>query len=166
MTTAERPWSATVRLEEIGETGRHVELEASEPVRAALAKPAGVDAIERLVARFNLTRRGRDKVHVSGEVSGTVRQDNATGALVADAAVEVLKSGTLITDTDPANVVGTGKTDASGAFKIAFLLPGTYELRATPPSTLTATYNAVLKSPVTISTGAEASGNLLVLPHK
>ena len=74
MTTAERPWSATVRLEEIGETGRHVELEASEPVRAALAKPAGVDAIERLVARFNLTRRGRDKVHVSGEVSGTVRQ--------------------------------------------------------------------------------------------
>jgi hypothetical protein len=74
MTTAERPWSATVRLEEIGETGRHVELEASEPVRAALAKPAGVHAVERLVARFDLTRRGRDKLHVSGEVSGTVRQ--------------------------------------------------------------------------------------------
>lgn len=74
MTDAEHPWSATIRLDEIGETGRHVELEASEAVRAALAKPAGVDAIERLVARFDLTRRGRDRLHVSGEVSGTVRQ--------------------------------------------------------------------------------------------
>jgi hypothetical protein len=74
MTHSERPWSATVRLDEIGETGRHVELEASEAVRAALAEPAGVDAVERLVARFDLTRRGRDRLHVSGEVSGTVRQ--------------------------------------------------------------------------------------------
>jgi hypothetical protein len=74
MTTTERPWSATIRLEEIGDAGRHIELEASEPVRAALARPAGVDAVERLVARFDLTRRGRDKLHVSGEVSGTVRQ--------------------------------------------------------------------------------------------
>lgn len=74
MTSAERPWSATVRLDEIGETGRHVELEASEATRAALAKPAGVDAVERLTARFDLTPRGRDRVHVSGEVSATVRQ--------------------------------------------------------------------------------------------
>lgn len=74
MTSPERPWSATVRLDEVGETGRHVELEASEATRAALAKPAGVDAVERLTARFELTRRGRDRLHVSGEVSGTVRQ--------------------------------------------------------------------------------------------
>jgi hypothetical protein len=74
MTNTERPWSATIRLEEIGDTGRHVELEASAAVRAALAQPAGVDAIERLVACFDLTRRGRERLHVSGEVSGTVRQ--------------------------------------------------------------------------------------------
>ena len=74
MSDTERPWSATIRLDDIGETGRHVELDAGEAVRAALAKPAGVDAIERLVARFDLTRRGRDRLHVSGEVSGTVRQ--------------------------------------------------------------------------------------------
>lgn len=75
MTDTERPWSATVRLDEVGgEAGRHVELEASEAVRVALAKPAGVDAVERLVARFDLTRRGRDRLHVSGEVNGTVRQ--------------------------------------------------------------------------------------------
>ena len=74
MTTAERPWSATIRLDEVGETGRHIEIEASEATRAALAKPAGVDAVERLTARFDLTRRGRDGLHVSGSVSGTVRQ--------------------------------------------------------------------------------------------
>jgi hypothetical protein len=74
MSSVERPWSATVRLDEIGEAGRHVELEAGEATRAALAKPAGVDAVERLTARFDLTRRGRDRLHVSGAVSGTVRQ--------------------------------------------------------------------------------------------
>jgi uncharacterized protein DUF177 involved in 23S rRNA accumulation len=74
MTNTERPWSVVIRLDEIGETGRQVELEASEAVRAALARPAGVDAIERLVARLDLTRRGRDRLRVSGVVSGTVRQ--------------------------------------------------------------------------------------------
>jgi hypothetical protein len=74
MTSPERPWSATIRLDEIAETGRHVKLEASEEVRAALAKPAGVDAVERLIARLDLMRRGRDRLRVSGEVSGTVRQ--------------------------------------------------------------------------------------------
>ena len=74
MTETQRPWSATIRLDDVGEKGRHVELDAGETVRAALAKPAGVDAIERLVARLDLTRRGRDRLHVSGEVSGTVRQ--------------------------------------------------------------------------------------------
>jgi hypothetical protein len=74
MTDTERPWSAIVRLDEVGEASRQVELEASPAVRAALAKPAGVDAVERLVARLDLTRRGRERLHVSGQVSGTVRQ--------------------------------------------------------------------------------------------
>ena len=74
MTVAERPWSAAVRLDEIGETGRHVELEASETTRAALAKPAGVDAVERAIATFDLTRLGRDGLRVSGSVRATVRQ--------------------------------------------------------------------------------------------
>jgi hypothetical protein len=74
MADAQRPWSASIRLDEVGETGRHVSLEANEATRAALAKPAGVDAVERLVAEFDLTRRGRDGLHVSGIVSGTVRQ--------------------------------------------------------------------------------------------
>ena len=74
MTVAERPWSAAVRLDEIGETGRHMQLEANEATRAALAKPAGVDAVERAVATFDLSRRGRDGLRVSGAVRATVRQ--------------------------------------------------------------------------------------------
>lgn len=72
--TAERPWSVTVRPDEIPELGRHIEIEAGAEVRAELAKPVGVDAVERLAATFDLTRRGRDGLHVRGRVTGTVRQ--------------------------------------------------------------------------------------------
>src|ERR1044072_1963174 len=74
MEQSERPWSATVPLHEIPATGKRVALEASAEVRAALAKPAGVDAVERLVAQFDLTPRGRDGLHVGGYVRATVRQ--------------------------------------------------------------------------------------------
>lgn len=74
MTTAERPWSATVRVDDVPETGRRVELEASEDTRAALAAPAGVDAVEHLTAAFDLTRRGDDGLHVTGRLNATVRQ--------------------------------------------------------------------------------------------
>ena len=74
MAAAEIPWTAIVRLDEVGETGKHVELEASEATRAALAKPAGVDTVERAVAWLDLTRRGRDGLRVSGVVRATVRQ--------------------------------------------------------------------------------------------
>jgi hypothetical protein len=71
---SERPWSVTVRLDEVPESGRHVVLDASEETRTALAAPAGVDAVERLIATFDLSRRGRDGLHVEGRVSATVRQ--------------------------------------------------------------------------------------------
>ena len=71
---AERPWSVTVRLDEVPEAGRRVELEASAAAREELAKPVGVDAVERLSASFTLARRGRDGLHVGGRVSATVRQ--------------------------------------------------------------------------------------------
>jgi hypothetical protein len=68
------PWSVSVRLDEIPDLGKHVVLTASDEVRAALAKPVAVDAVERLVAEFDVTRHGRDSVHVSGVVRATVRQ--------------------------------------------------------------------------------------------
>jgi uncharacterized protein DUF177 involved in 23S rRNA accumulation len=70
----DRPWSAVVRLDEVPELGRHVALEASADVRAALALPLGVDAVEEATARFDLARRGRDGLHVGGSVHARVRQ--------------------------------------------------------------------------------------------
>jgi hypothetical protein len=69
----ERPWSVMLRLDQIPQSGR-IEIEADAATRAQLARPAGVDAVERLVARFDLTPRGRDGLHVGGSVSATVRQ--------------------------------------------------------------------------------------------
>jgi hypothetical protein len=69
----EFPWSALTRLNEIPESGLQVRLEAAPEMLAVLAKPAGVDAVERLVAEFDLTPRGRG-LHVGGRVVATVRQ--------------------------------------------------------------------------------------------
>lgn len=99
---------------------------------------------------------------ITGRATGTVRGDNATGAVVAGATVEVLKAGTLITDTDDANIVASSVTDASGNFTFAFLLPGTYVLRATPPSG--STYKpALLTGGFTVTTGQTTSGLTLIV---
>jgi hypothetical protein len=71
---SETPWSVSVRLEDVPETGRHVELSAGETERAAVAQAAGIDGIDRLEAAFDLARRGSDGLHAVGRVSATVRQ--------------------------------------------------------------------------------------------
>jgi hypothetical protein len=71
---SEHPWSVTVRLGEVPETGRHVDLEADAAARAAVAKAVGVEAVEALSASFDLTRRGRDSLRAVGTVRASVRQ--------------------------------------------------------------------------------------------
>jgi hypothetical protein len=73
-TDTAHPWSAAVRLDEVPETGRHVDLEAGEDVRAAVARAVNVEAVEALSATFDLTRRGRDGLRAVGEVRARVRQ--------------------------------------------------------------------------------------------
>jgi hypothetical protein len=101
-------------------------------------------------------------IDVTGSASGSVHGDNATGPVVVGATVEVLKAGTLLTDTDDANIVATTTTDATGNFKFGFLLPGTYALRATPPSGSVYTA-ALLSGGLTVTTGHETSGLVVVL---
>jgi uncharacterized metal-binding protein YceD (DUF177 family) len=72
--SSEHPWSVMVRLDEVPEGGRHVALEASAAVRAAVAKAANVGAVETLSAVFDLTRRGRDGLRAVGSVRARVRQ--------------------------------------------------------------------------------------------
>ena len=99
---------------------------------------------------------------ITGSASGTVRGDNATGPVVADATVEVLTAGTALDDTDDAKIVATGKTDANGVFTFAFLLPGTYALRATPPAG--SVYKpALLSGGFSVTTGQETTGLNVIL---
>jgi hypothetical protein len=72
--TSNRPWSLPVRLDEVPETGLHLDLEADAAVRAAVATAAGVNEVPQLMAAFDLTRHGRDGLHVVGTVSARVRQ--------------------------------------------------------------------------------------------
>jgi hypothetical protein len=100
---------------------------------------------------------------ITGSATGTVRGDSATGVVIASASVEVLKDGVALDDTVSANVVATTSTDANGVFTFAFLLPGSYELRATPP-TGSAYKKALLPNGFSVTTGQTTSGLLVVLP--
>lgn len=99
---------------------------------------------------------------ITGSVSGSVHANTATGAAVPDATVEVLTAGSLVTDSDPTHVVRTTSTDINGNFRIAFLLPGTYVLRATPP-TASGFKPALLPGGLTITTGTETSNQIIVV---
>src|SRR5215471_13686532 len=69
------PWSVPVALHEVPETGRNFVLVADEHTRAAIARLAGLRALPRLEAHFEVTPRGRDRLHVAGTISATVGQD-------------------------------------------------------------------------------------------
>src|SRR5262249_53014896 len=74
MARTEHPWTVPIRVEDVPDTGRRVGLVADESVRTALAEAAGVNALTRLDATFDLTRHGRGGLHVVGGVTATVRQ--------------------------------------------------------------------------------------------
>lgn len=99
---------------------------------------------------------------ITGSVTGSVRAISATGAVVPDATVEVLTAGSLLTDSDPTHIVRSGRTDASGNFRFAFLLPGPYVLRATPPTT-SGFQPALLTNGLTITAGTETPNQIIVV---
>ena len=73
-TTKNEPaWSAPVAVDDIAQTGLHMEIEAPAETRAGLAKVAGLRDLPRLAAAFDLTKQG-NSVHVSGRVSAKVEQ--------------------------------------------------------------------------------------------
>ena len=73
MEKTDRPWSVPVAVEDIPDTGLHMEIEAPAAVRAELAKIAAVRDLPQLSAVFNLARQGAG-VRVSGQVSARVGQ--------------------------------------------------------------------------------------------
>ena len=99
----------------------------------------------------------------TGGLSGTIRGDSATGTALSGVTVEVLKDGTALSDTNDNRIVATTVTDGSGNYTFAFLKPGEYEVRATPPAA--SDYDpAMLAGGVTITAGTAATGkNIVVL---
>jgi hypothetical protein len=99
---------------------------------------------------------------LTGSLTGSVRSDSATGAAVVGATVDVLKDGTAVDDTVAANVVASTATDASGNYRFSFLLPGAYEVRATPP-VASGFQPALLPDGVTITSGATVADKVIVV---
>jgi uncharacterized metal-binding protein YceD (DUF177 family) len=74
MTSAGLSWSMKVAVDDIPQTGAHFTLSADERIRADLAKTAGLRALPRLEAFFEVIRHGRDGLRVVGQVSATIGQ--------------------------------------------------------------------------------------------
>jgi uncharacterized metal-binding protein YceD (DUF177 family) len=73
MTQPVQPWHLPVRLEDVPETGLHLDLAADEHVRAGLAALAGVAQMPRLEAALDIVRHGKG-LRATGRVSATVEQ--------------------------------------------------------------------------------------------
>ena len=71
---SKRPWSVPVAVSEVPPMGRHFDLVADELTRAAVARLAGLIALPRLRARFEVSPHGSGGLHVLGRVSATVGQ--------------------------------------------------------------------------------------------
>ena len=99
---------------------------------------------------------------ITGSAAGSVRANTTEGAGVSGATVEVLTAGSLINDADPTHIVSSTSADTNGDFRFNFLLPGTYVLRATPP-TASGFKPALLTGGLTIVTGETTANQIIVV---
>ena len=131
------PWAVPVTLDEIQDSGLHMEIDAAAETRAALAALAGVREVPQLSAAFDLTRQGAG-VHVSGRVRARVGQTCVVTLEPVeneiDEPVDVLfmpgaetpaahDLHTLDEDAEPPEPLVGGKVDL-GALATEFLLLG------------------------------------------
>ena len=99
---------------------------------------------------------------VAATFMGVVRGDSVSGSPVASGTVQLLPAGTAVDDT-VAMALRTTATDTAGAFAFHYVVPGSYAVRAIPPSG--STYKAaLLTGGVTLSDGETKSGSVIVLP--
>jgi len=95
----------------------------------------------------------------TGNISGTVSHDTSAGPAgpVADATVSAWGGG-------PNNwfILSTGKTDAAGRYRLAYLLPGTYIVGVSAPSPSASSYGSALDSNVAVNAGAETTHNVIL----
>lgn len=91
----------------------------------------------------------------TGSIAGTVMHDTSAGPAgpIADATVSAWGGG-------PSNwyILSTGKTDAAGHYRLAYLLPGTYIVGVEPPSG--SNFGSALDSNVAVNRGFETTHNV------
>jgi hypothetical protein len=99
---------------------------------------------------------------VAATFMGVVRGDSVNGSPISAATVQLLASGTALDDT-VAVALRTAATDTAGTFAFHFVAPGSYAVRALPPSG--STYKAaLLDGGVTLGASETKSGAVIVLP--
>lgn len=126
------PWSVPVAVDNIPDTGLHIEIEAPAATRAQMvalvAELAAVRELPQLAAVFDLTREGA-LVHVAGQVSARVGQTCVVTLepieSLVDEAVDLRfapQAKTPKSDGDPEPLIG-GTVDL-GAIATEFLILG------------------------------------------
>jgi hypothetical protein len=75
MSETKPSWSVPVALSDIPEGGRHYDLAPDDGTRAELAKLAGLRALPRLDATFDVSRDGAHGLRVTGHVEALVGQN-------------------------------------------------------------------------------------------
>src|SRR5437773_5222637 len=90
----------------------------------------------------------------TGNIAGTVTHDASTGSVgpVADATVTAWAGG-------PGYwyVISTGKTDAAGHYRLAYLLPGTYQVSVDAPKN---SFASAVDANVAVNQGSETTHNV------
>jgi uncharacterized metal-binding protein YceD (DUF177 family) len=134
----ERPWNVPVVRAAVPESGRHFELAPDDSTRAALARLAGLRALPRLVASFDVVPHG-EGLRVAGRVAAVVGQtcvvtlepidneiEEAVDIVFAPAAAPAPATGDgeramEVTDDDPPEPLVDGVVDL-GALATEFLV--------------------------------------------
>ena len=97
---------------------------------------------------------------LTGSVTGSVHANSTAGVVVPNASVDVLPAGSAVDYSG--DIIRSATTDADGKFTIAFLVPGTYALRATPP-TASGFKPALLTGGLTITSGQATTDQIIVV---
>src|SRR5215475_408704 len=136
MTQPAQPWHVPVRVEDVPETGLHLDLVADEHVRSGLAALAGVPDVRRLEAAIDLARHGNG-LRATGRVSATVAQtcvvtleaiesqvDESIDVIFAPSSTgDFADENTAFEADEPPEVLSDGTVDL-GAIAAEFLLLG------------------------------------------
>jgi hypothetical protein len=105
-------WRVPVRIEDVPIGGQRFDLAADEPTRAALARAAGLLALPRLAATFDVAHRGRDGLRVTGTVAATVSQACVVTLDPVDSAIEETVDLTFVPTPGEIDVRGEVSVDA------------------------------------------------------